>query len=269
MKPPAIFRLVLAIALAIVMLPGMVAAQTNHQVIFPGEYDPYGLHHTLPSHINIKAGDSIWFSDDEATGSGGVEHNLTSDNGEFPPSETSADFRYYLVFNKAGTFPYHCTVHDQAGSVTVTIQDPAIEINAGMDDAWNNPETYGQGFFITVFPDVHKVFLSWFTYDLERPEAGTTAQLGEPGHRWLTAFGTYSGNTATLDIEQTRGGIFNASFPAPTQFLDGTVVLQFSNCNAGEVRYDIPSLSLSGTIPIERTHPSIYNISLCEELQPH
>jgi len=67
-----------------------------------------------------------------------------------------------------------------------------FQINAGLNDAWYDPETAGQGFLITVFPDIGQMFLAWFTYDVERPGEGVTAQLGEPGHRWLTAQGPYA-----------------------------------------------------------------------------
>ncbi|MDX1555108.1 MAG: hypothetical protein R3212_03685, partial [Xanthomonadales bacterium] len=64
-----------------------------------------------------------------------------------------------------------------------------FQINAGLNDAWFNALTPGQGFFITVFPDIEMMFLAWFTYDTERPDPSVMADVGEPGHRWLTAFG--------------------------------------------------------------------------------
>ena len=68
-----------------------------------------------------------------------------------------------------------------------------FEINAGLNDAWLNSATSGQGFLITVFPERKEMFLAWFTYDTERPPEDVTALLGEPGHRWLTAQGPYDG----------------------------------------------------------------------------
>lgn len=50
-------------------------------------------------------------------------------------------------------------------------------INAGLNDDWYNPATSGRGFFITVFPNIGKMFVAWFTYDLERPDLSVTAQL--------------------------------------------------------------------------------------------
>jgi len=144
--------------------------------------------------------------------------------------------------------------------------DPApFLINGGLNDAWTNPETPGQGFFITVFPDIAKIFLAWFTYDTERPPQDVTSLLGDPGHRWLTAFGSYADNQAVLDIEVTQGGVFDAPNPATTQDLNGTIILEFSDCNAGAVSYDITSIDRQGVIPIERI--ALDNVLLCESLE--
>jgi len=144
----------------------------------------------------------------------------------------------------------------------LAVQD--FRINAGLNDAWTNPETPGQGFFITVFPDIAKIFLAWFTYDTERPPQDVTSLLGDPGHRWLTAFGSFADNQAVLDIEVTLGGVFDASAPTPIQEPGGTIILEFSDCNAGTLSYDITSIDRQGVIPIERI--ALDNIPLCESL---
>jgi hypothetical protein len=136
-------------------------------------------------------------------------------------------------------------------------------INSGLNDAWFNPDTRGQGFFINVFPNNGNIFLGWFTFDTERPPANVTAILGDPGARWLTAFGAYADNRAVLDIELTYGGVFDSPTPVPTQSLYGTIILEFSSCNAGTLTYDIPSIGLHGVIPIQRL--TLDNIELCEE----
>jgi len=143
--------------------------------------------------------------------------------------------------------------------------EPGFEINAGLNDSWFNPSTPGQGFFITVFPDIRQVFLAWFTYDSERPPANVEAILGEPGHRWLTAFGAYDGATATLEIELTRGGVFDMAEPVPVQEPDGTILLRFAGCNSGSVAYDITSTGVQGMIPIERI--ALDNVAACEATQ--
>ena len=140
-------------------------------------------------------------------------------------------------------------------------------INPGLNDAWFNPETNGQGFFITVFPDLNAISLAWFTYDTELPADDAQANLGDPGHRWMTAAGPISGNQAIMQIEMTSGGIFDTA----TQIdrtdppgSDGTIVLTFNSCNTGTVEYDIPSINRSGTVPIQRVADD--NITLCEVL---
>ena len=73
-----------------------------------------------------------------------------------------------------------------------------FEINAGLNDAWYNPMTDGQGFFITVYPELGAVVLSWFTYDTELPPEDAVSFLGDAGHRWLNAVGAFDGNTASI-----------------------------------------------------------------------
>jgi hypothetical protein len=141
---------------------------------------------------------------------------------------------------------------------------PMDELNAGLNDAWFNPATSGQGFFVIVFPDIKQVFMGWFAYDTERPAGDATAMLGEPGHRWLTAQGNYDGNRAELTVTMTKGGIFDSGVPAPVSTADGTIVVEFAGCEAGTVSYDIPSIDSQGIVPIQRVVAD--NIALCEEL---
>ena len=147
---------------------------------------------------------------------------------------------------------------------TIQAEGSDFVINAGLNDAWLNLATLGQGFFITVFPDTEMMFLAWFTYDTERPAGDVMANLGEPGHRWLTAFGPYSGNTATLEVELTSGGVFDAPAPAAATVTDGTIMVEFEGCNAAMVSYDILSANVAGEIPIERIAPD--NVGVCEAL---
>ena len=132
--------------------------------------------------------------------------------------------------------------------------------------AWFNPATAGQGFLITVFPDIKQVFLAWFTYDVERPPEDVTALLGEPGHRWLTAQGPYEGDTAVLTVSVTKGGVFDSGEPPATTDPegDGTIRLQFADCENGLIDYRITSVNREGSIPIERI--TLDNVPLCETL---
>ena len=159
---------------------------------------------------------------------------------------------------------------NNAGAVYVFV-DPTLNvpslINPGLNDAWYNPATSGQGFFITVFPDLGYVSLAWFTYDTELPAEDAQANLGDAGHRWLTAIGPITDNQVMMNITMTSGGIFDTSTeiertdPAGS---DGTITLTFDSCNSGTVEYDIPSINREGIVPIRRVAND--NIVLCEAL---
>ena len=142
-----------------------------------------------------------------------------------------------------------------------------FQINAGLNDAWFNPDTDGQGFFITVFPELDAASLAWFTYDTELPPGDSQANLGDPGHRWLTATGPILGNQVQMDIEIASGGLFDESTDVQRTDppgSDGTIKLTFTSCNSGTVEYDIPSINKRGTVPIQRIASD--NIALCEAL---
>lgn len=135
-------------------------------------------------------------------------------------------------------------------------------INAGLNDAWYDPDTNGQGFFIIVWEDIQLMFVAWFTYDSERPPQDVKAILGDPGHRWLTAQGPYSGNSATFDINVTSGGVFDAAMPAPGPAeAKGTMTITFDGCNSGVVSYSIPSADVEGEVSIQRI--ALDNVALC------
>jgi len=163
------------------------------------------------------------------------------------------------------TIPNRIAFYDSLHLNVEPLAEFKFLINAGLNDAWFNPVTAGQGFFISIYPGIKKVFLAWFTYDVERPPASVTALLGEPGHRWLTAFGDYVDDTAELVIELTQGGVFDQTNPkAVTENGYGTMTLEFADCREGLISYDIPSLGLSGEIPIRRIAED--NVELCEDL---
>jgi len=221
----------------------------------------------VPNDISIAVGDTVRWTN----GSGGFPHDVTADDHSWASPVGSA-FVYERTFNTVGEIGYHCAYHDpndedgtHHGIVRVQADEPALTINPGLSDAWYDPQTSGQGFFIIVWEDIETIFLSWFTYDVERPPQNVTAQLGEPGHRWLTAQGPYAGDTATLTVYETAGGVFDSPQPAPgPSAAIGTITVTWSGCNAGELSYDLPGHGLAGTIPIERI--VLDNVALCETL---
>jgi hypothetical protein len=150
------------------------------------------------------------------------------------------------------------------GPVVIEESLEQIPITTGLNDAWYNPVTDGQGFFINVFPDTRLMFLSWFTYDVERPPSDVAAELGDPGHRWLTAQGNYERGVATLNVTLTRGGTFDSPTPPVSNDAEyGTMTVSFSDCNNGVIEYELPEIDDKGTIPITRVNAD--NVAACEE----
>jgi len=142
-----------------------------------------------------------------------------------------------------------------------------FQINPGLNDAWYDPGTDGQGFFITVFPDLNVVSLAWFTYDTELPPVDAEANLGDPGHRWLTALGPIEGNQVLMNIDIASGGIFDTATDiqhTDPPGSDGTIILTFDSCNSGTVEYDITAIDRQGIVPIRRVVDD--NIVICEAL---
>ena len=217
------------------------------------------------------------------TGSGLALQNNGADtlsiaaNGSFTFATELEDASAYSVTVSTQPTGQTCSVANGSGTiaaadvsnVAVTCEDnpsSGIQINTGMNDAWFYPETDGQGMLISVFDDSDVMFIAWFTFDVERPPEDVTAMLGDPGHRWLTAQGTFIGNVATLELYQTVGGVFDSSNPAPDPAEKiGTMTIVWSSCNSAIVSYVIDSPPLTGEFPIQRVVPN--NIILCESMQ--
>jgi hypothetical protein len=156
-----------------------------------------------------------------------------------------------------GSFPLERVIpgsgnlcEEKSGSVV-----QAIDINRGLDGAWFNPDTSGQGYYF----DVHReesgegfIFLSWFTYGDDT----------ESGQRWLTAQGNFSGSTAEIDVHETTGGSFDDPKVAETLKV-GTMTIDFEDCNNATLSYSIDD-GVEGGFGITRVVPG--GESLCEEL---
>lgn len=139
-----------------------------------------------------------------------------------------------------------------------------FSITYAMAGSWYYPPTTGQGFLIDVFDTQNLMFLAWFTYDLERPPEGAAAMIGDPGHRWMTALGPFTGDTANLNITWSSGMIFDSEAPPVENESDGTLKVEFDDCFTGLVTYDLGESGRTGTVPIQR----IVNdaVPLCETL---
>ena len=236
-----------------------------------------------PNNIVIQAGDTVVWTDspqlddcDYGDCPPVVMHNVTADDQSFSSGIPDDGWSFQQTFDEPGEIRYHCEVHSSPGQdinefmngriTVVEAEEEPFPINAAMTDAWFFPETAGQGFFIIIWEDKQLVFLSWFTYDTERPPDEVTANLGEPGHRWLTGLGPYEGDTALLDVFLSSGMIFDsAEPPVDTEQIEGaSIEIVWTGCNEAVLKYDIPTLGLMGEIPIQRI--VLDNVPACEAL---
>jgi hypothetical protein len=155
-------------------------------------------------------------------------------------------------------------IHDLTFTDAIEV---GFEINAGMNDTWFDPATNGQGFLISVFEDTGIVFIAWFTFDTERPPMNAVANLGEPGHRWLTAQGPFEGDTAELTAYLTQGGVFDmAQPPVATPTPIGSITIVWHDCEHATLSYDLDPPGVTGEIEISRVVTD--NIKYCEAYQP-
>lgn len=138
-----------------------------------------------------------------------------------------------------------------------------FRITSNLSGSWYYPETTGQGLLLDVFDDSQIIFAAWFTFDLERPAEGTSATVGGPGQRWLTAQGGITGTSSTLKLYKTTGMVLDSADPPGTTVEDGSMTLTFDSCVAGNVEYDLGSANATGSFPISRL--SSENRQVCEE----
>lgn len=234
-----------------------------------------------PNDLVIQAGDIVVWTDPPQSGDCGygcppvVLHNVAADDQSFSSGVPADGWSFQQTFDEPGEILYHCEVHSSPGkdinnfmNGRITVQgdgEGVFQINPGLSDAWFFPGTNGQGFFIIVWEESKFIFLSWFTYDMERPPEDVMATLGEPGHRWLTAQGPYDGDTAALDVIVSSGGTFDSPDPEVTNVQDGVITITWTGCNSGILTYNIPTLGLMGEIAIERI--VLDNVPACEAAQ--
>lgn len=241
-------------------------APPNYEDCYPGDEHELRVGHLVDSlelqGPNYFEGDGLRIPATDATVQD-INTLLVVIKGE---DETLSTQQAELISAIGATLPDAWSTATWARSrMSTRVRHAGMNINPGLNDAWYNEATAGQGFFIIVLEEQGIVFLAWFTYDTERPPEEVTALLGEPGHRWLTAQGPYTGDTAVLDVYLTAGGVFDLSEPAPeTGDSIGTITIVWQDCENATLSYEIDPPGVAGEIPLGRIVRD--NVALCEEL---
>lgn len=137
-----------------------------------------------------------------------------------------------------------------------------FEITPGLNGAWFNGDTPGQGFLIDVLPDAGIVFYAEFAWDTSLPPVDATSVIGNAGNRWLTAQGGYSpgDQSITMPAYFASGGLYND--PAEVMNVEsGTITLDFSDgCEGGMRSYEFAG-GATGQTPFARLAND--NLDLC------
>ncbi len=148
----------------------------------------------------------------------------------------------------------------------VYVLNDDLNINPGLNGAWFNPDTPGQGIMIEVLTTLDSVFMAWFTYDTQAPI--DTAVVGFAGHRWMTSLGSidHENNTVTFDLFVTSNGLFDNNQAVDTSEANsvGTLTITFDDCENATGVYDLIEQELSGSFDLVRIAGD--NVALCETL---
>lgn len=199
-----------------------------------------------PRDLEIQVGDTVRW-----VGIGGL-HNVVADDGSFtsgPP--VPAPWSFSRTFNEPGIVGYYCAPHGAPGGVGMSGRvrvvggtPPAFRINEGLNGAWHNPLTPGQGWFVDVAPELDQLFFAaWFTWNTAGGD-----------HDWFTAQGRFEGDRAVVPLVRTRGGRFDASDPVTFEAA-GEAEFIFESCDRAQLRYRVDATGRQGEVPLHRLTP--------------
>jgi len=181
----------------------------------------------------------------------GVDISLAIYQGNF--NSSSPYDNLVDVFDDGGTFNLEAGVdyfllvqplcEDATGDFEYVLLGPdeEFQITEGVNGAWVNLDTTGQGILMDIYPDIQLLFAAWFTWDTTQPGQGETAVVGGPNQRWVTAQGTFLDSTANLTIYNSSGGLFDN--PTATSLVSiGTMTITFTSCSSADVQYSMSGL---------------------------
>jgi len=132
--------------------------------------------------------------------------------------------------------------HSVPISLTVNAAASNFSIVPGITGSWYLPAQSGHGFNVEVL--ANNGFLAfWYVYD------------NSGNNLWLVGQGTYTGDTATMDLYQGTGGMFPPNFDK-TKIVRtkwGTMTMTFSDCNNATAQWTpiVPGYA-SGSMALQR-----------------
>jgi hypothetical protein len=149
-----------------------------------------------------------------------------------------------------------CTNQAACDNAVLAFSDPPPEQSfdfSVVEGNWLSTGTDGQGLMFDYLKSFDQLFVAWFTYTLDPvpPANPPSPGIDGFGQRWLTALLSIEGNIATGSLVVSEGSAFDQ--PRPSNFRAravGTISIEFTDCDAGWVSYQIDGLAISNQFPI-------------------
>ena len=100
-----------------------------------------------PKSVSISAGNIVTW-----TNKAGQAHTVTADDGSFDSGQLAANDAFANVFDTAGTFTYHCSIHPQMTATVVVKAAAATPSPSGSPPPTPRPGTLPPDFGVTPSP---------------------------------------------------------------------------------------------------------------------
>ncbi|PIV33451.1 MAG: hypothetical protein COS34_07645, partial [Lysobacterales bacterium CG02_land_8_20_14_3_00_62_12] len=145
---------------------------------------------------------------------------------------------------------------DPASSV---VAGTAKSLDSGLNGAWFEPASSGQGLMFQAIPTFDTLFATWFTYDPEGAADDPSQQ------HWFSLQGPLgSGEQTTLAIIRSTGGALNRE-PANNRQQVGTATLSRLACDRLDIDYQFDDSEVAGPFRRISGHRELQRIGGCAD----
>ena len=158
-RAPLASAAAIVIGLLIATVPSAISAADNNVSIVDFAFQPKA--------VSITTGSTVTW-----TNKAGQAHTVTADNGSFDSSQLAPNDSFANVFDTAGTFAYHCSIHPQMTATVVVKASAATPTPSGSPPPTPPPGTLPPDFGVTPSPSAS---VAGSVAALPSPSAGTLA----------------------------------------------------------------------------------------------
>jgi plastocyanin len=218
--------------------------------------------------ITINQGDTVTW-----TNNGSIPHTSTSDSGVWDSGSMNPGTSFSFTFNSAGSFPYHCSFHQNlgmVGTVTVNAVAPAtpsitspLTATAMVGAAFSYTITANGTAPITFSAAPLPAGLSFSTATI----SGTPTTQGT-FNITLTAMNAAGTDTQTLVLTVNPGTTVGTTPPVPTSPTNNGGTIKFSvkasDTNGSRSKFQIDKIdisSMASQLPSNRGKPTLAGLS--------